>query len=64
MIISLDEFLVNKLQRCVGARLRMDLYTMVVVSPFVVSLMEGRCNLGSCGEAKASQLLFVTILNA
>ena len=54
MIVSLDEFLVNKVHRYLGARLFMDLYTMIVVSPFIILSMIGHSNLDSSGEAEAS----------
>ena len=54
VIISLDELLVSKLHRYLGARLFMDLYTMVVVSPFIISSIEGHCNSDSSGKAEAS----------
>ena len=37
--------LVNKLHRYVSARLFIDFYTMVVVSPFIIPSIEGHCNL-------------------
>ena len=46
-------FLASKLHRYMGAGLFMDLYTMVIVSPFIISLIEGHCNLGSSGYAEA-----------
>ena len=54
LIISLDEFLVNKFYRYLGARLFMDLYTMLVVSPFIISSREGHSSSDSSGEAEAS----------
>ena len=37
-----------------GVRLFMDLYTMVVVSPFIRSPIEGHSNLDRNGETEAS----------
>ena len=54
LVISVDEFLVNKLHRVVGARLFMDLHTTVVVHPFIISSIEGNCDLDSSVEAEAS----------
>ena len=54
VIISIYEFLVSNLQRQVGARLFMNLYSKVVVSPFRISSIEGHYNIDSKGEAKAS----------
>ena len=54
VMISLDEFLVNELHRYIGASLFVDFYTMVAVSPFIISSIEGHCNLESSGEAEAS----------
>jgi len=53
-LISLDQFLVNKLYRYLGARLFMDLYTILVVSSFIISSIEGHSNLDSSGEIDAS----------
>ena len=44
----------NKLHRYLSARVFMDLYTMLVVSPFIISSIEGHSNLDSSEEAEAS----------
>ena len=56
MIVSLDEFLVNKLHRYLVARSVMDLFTMLAVSPFTISSLVGHSNLHSSAEAEASLL--------
>ena len=61
VIISLDELLVNKLHSSLGAGLLMDLYTMVVVSPYTISSTEGHCNLdGSEYYVKGSEGVLCT----
>ena len=44
VMISLDDLLVNKLRRYVGASLFVDLYT---VSSFMITSIEGHCSLDS-----------------
>ena len=46
LIISLDEFLVNKLPRNLGARL------FISCLSFLILLIEGHSNLGDSGEAE------------
>ena len=63
-MICLDEFLAHALHRQMGARLFMDLHTMVVVSSFIISSIEVNYNLARSGEAEATQLLLVMIVGA
>ena len=53
VIISLDEVLVSTLHKYVGARLSMDFYTMVAISPFIILSIEGHCNIDGSGEVEA-----------